>query len=235
MERTLTRPAHSRLQPIEIAKRLARVMDADQVVGTMGVRVPNIYDVELSSVDFNQFKPIRSSVTNELETYLARTARDRLFVLSSPPIVRLHSSDHLKPGEIGVRAQMEDIGPVSNGRPVDEEQPAYQHTAAMPAVATPPAPVAPSRHASRIVVSGQAFRLEGSPVSLGRSSDNDITLDDRRISRHHAELAQNNGRRTIRDLGSTNGTALNGRLVKNAPLHDGDRISFGGFEAVFQE
>src|SRR5579872_2071390 len=237
MERTFTRTTNSRLQPVEIGKRLARVMDADQVVGTAGVRVPNIYDVELSPADFAQFKPIQSSVTNELETYLSRVARDKLFILSSPPIVRLHSSQHLRPGEIGVRAQMEDIGPVSNGRPPEEEQPAFQHTRAMPAVPArePAPPTAPMRHASRIVVAGRAFRLEESPVSIGRAGDNDLTLDDRRVSRHHAELVQTNGRWVLRDLGSTNGTALNGRLIKNSPLHDGDRISFGGFEATFQE
>jgi hypothetical protein len=233
MERTLTRAPHSRLQPVEIAKRLARVMDADQVVGTLGVRVPNIYDVELSPEDFGQFKPIQSSVTNELETYLARVARERLFVLATPPIVRLHSRDHLKPGEIGVRAHMEDIGPVSNGRRIDEEQPAYQRTRAMPAV--PAAEPAPRRRAARLMISGRAFDLEAGPVSVGRSSENDIALDDRRISRRHAELDLANGRWGLRDLDSTNGTALNGRLIKHSPLHDGDRISFGGFEAVFQE
>jgi len=234
MERTLTRAPHSRLQPVEIGKRLARVMDADQVVGTLGVRVPNIFDVELSPPDFNQFKPIRSSVTNELETYLARVARDRLFVLSSPPIVRLHSNEHLPSGEIAVRAQMEDIGPVSNGRPPEEDPSAYQHTRAMPRVA-PVASSAPRHHASRLVVSGRSFRLEAGPVSVGRSSDNDIAIDDRRVSRHHAELAQTGGRWNLRDLGSTNGTALNGRIIKQSPLHDGDRVSFGGFEAIFQE
>ena len=130
MERTLTRTPHSRLQPVEIAKRLTRVMDSDQVVSALGVRVPNIFDVELSPSDFAQFKPIQSSVTAELESYLAKNARDRLFVLASPPIVRLHSNSDLKPGEFGVRAQMEDLGPVANGR-IERQEPVAQHTRAM--------------------------------------------------------------------------------------------------------
>lgn len=233
MERTLTRPPHSRLQPVEIGKRLARVMDADQVVGSLGVRVPNIYDVELSSADFAQFKPIQSSVTNELETYLSKVARDRLFVLASPPIVRLHNNQDLRPGEIAIRAQMEDIGPVSNGRSPDEEQPVFQHTRAMTPVA-PPA-VAPKTHASRLVATDRSYRLEGSPITVGRAGDTDLTVDDPRVSRHHAELTFSGERWALRDLGSTNGTALNGRLVKQAPLHDGDRVSFGGYEVLFHE
>ncbi|HEV3312025.1 MAG TPA: DUF3662 and FHA domain-containing protein [Chloroflexota bacterium] len=234
MERTLTRTPHSRLQPVEIGKRLARVMDSDQVVGTLGVRVPNIFDVELCPLDFAKFKSIQSSVTNELETYLSRLARDRLFVLASPPIVRLHGNADLRPGEIAVRAQMEDIGPVNNGRPVVPDGPTFQRTRAMPAIQPAAAP-APLRHASRLEGPDRSFRLEAGPISIGRSPDNDIVIDDRRVSRHHAELAQSNGRWVVQDLGSTNGTALNGRLTKQNPLHDGDRVSLGGFELIFRE
>ena len=232
MERTLTRAPHSRMQPVEIGKRLVRVMDADQVVGTLGVRVPNIFDVELSTSDFAQFKPIQSSVTNELETYVARVARDRLFILSSPPIVRIHGNPDLRSGEIAVRAQMEDIGPVRNGRPEVTDEPALQHTRAMPSVAVAPAP---RKHFSQLVTPERSFPLGAAPVSIGRAPDNDVAIDDRRVSRRHAELVQSNGRWMVHDLGSTNGTAVNGRLVTQAPLRDGDRVSLGGFEVIYQE
>jgi hypothetical protein len=232
MERTLTRAPHSRLQPVEIAKRLTRVMDSDQVVSALGVRVPNIFDVELSPSDFAQFKPIQSSVTAELESYLAKNARDRLFVLASPPIVRLHSNADLRPGEFGVRAQMEDLGPVANGR-IERQEPVAQRTRAMsiPRATTS----APRRHVSQLVAPDCSFRLEGSRVSVGRSPQNAIVVDDRRVSRQHAELEQSGGQWSIRDLGSTNGSAVNGRLIRQAVLHDGDRLSLGGFEVIFQE
>jgi len=238
MERTLTGASHSRLQPVEIGKRLARVMDADQVVGTLGVRVPNIFDVELSPVDYGRLKPIRASVTRELETYLARVARDRLFVLASPPIIRLHENSELKQGEIAVRAQMEDLGPIpsppANGRPVMPERPEFQNTRAMPSL--PRAPAAPLRqHLSQLVAPDRSYRLEIGPISVGRAPDNEIVLDDRRVSRHHAELTQTDGRWALRDLASTNGTAVNGRIVQHALLHDGDRLSLGGFEVIFQD
>lgn len=235
MERTLTRSSHSRLQPVEIAKRLARVMDADQVVGALGVRVPNIFDVDLSSVDFAQFKPIQSSVTAEIEAYLARVARDRMFVLASPPIVRLHTNQEMHPGEIGVHAHMEDIRPAATAARVGRDEPAVpQYTRPMQAV-QPTAPAAPRRHASQLLTSDRSFRLEASPVNVGRAAENDVVVDDRRISRRHAQLVQANGSWMVRDLGSTNGTAVNGKLVKQAALQDGDRLSLGGFEVVFQE
>ncbi len=233
MERTLTRTAHSGLQPVEIAKRLGRVMDADQVVSTLGVRVPNIFDVELSPRDFQQFKPIQSSVTNELETYLSKVARDRLFVLASPPIVRLHNNQELRPGEFGVRAQMEDIGPVANGR-LETAEPVAQHTRAMELPTAAPA-VAPKRRVAQLVSPDRSYYLEGSPVTIGRSPENDIVVDDRRVSRRHADMEHVEGRWIIRDLGSTNGSAVNGRLVRQAALRDGDRVSIGGFEVIFHE
>lgn len=235
MERTLTRTAHSRLQPVEIAKRLARVMDADQVVGTTGVRVPNIFDVELSSADFSQLKPIQSSVSAEIESYLSRVARDRLFVMSSPPIVRLHNNQDLKTGELAVRAQMEDIRPAGNGRAGGSDERVIQYTRAMPAVSAPVGTAAPRRHISQLVAPDRSYSLEGQLVKVGRATDNDLLIDDRRVSRRHAELVQANGQWVIRDLGSTNGTAVNGRLVRESGLHDGDRISLGGFEVLFQE
>jgi hypothetical protein len=230
IERTFTRATHSRLQPVEIAKRLVRIMDAEQVVSVLGVRVPNIFDVELSPVDFAQFKPIQTSVCAELETYLARVARERLFVLASPPIVRLHCNNDLEPGEFMVRAQMEDVGPVraENGAPV-----IGQHTRVM--TVPPSVPSVTRRHVSQLVSPERSYRLETNPVTIGRAADNTVVIEDRRVSRHHAELEQADGRWVLRDLGSTNGTAVNGRLIKETTLQDGDRISFGGFEVIFQE
>lgn len=232
MERTFSRAAGSRLQPVEIAKRLARIMDAEQVVSVLGVRVPNIFDVELSPVDFAQFKPIRGSVANEMETYLARVARERLFVLASPPIVRLHCREDLKPGDFMVRAQMEDVGPVSVGDRAAASV-ASQHTRVMTVPAA--SERAPRRHVAQLVAPDRSYSIESVPSQVGRNADNGIVVDDRRVSRHHAEVTQVNGRWLVRDLGSTNGTAVNGRLVREAPLTDGDRVSFGGFEVIFQE
>ena len=166
MERTLTRAPHSRLQPVEIAKRLGRVMDSDQVVSALGVRVPNIFDVELSASDFAHFKPIQSSVTAELESYLAKTARDHLYVLASSPIVRLHTNSDLRVGEFAVRAQMEDLGPVANGR-LERDEPVPQHTRAMNIPSS--VAVAPRRRLAQLVAPDQSFPLDGNPVTVGRS------------------------------------------------------------------
>ena len=72
------------------------------------------------------------------------------------------------------------------------------------------------------------------PLAIGRDPQNDITLDDRRVSRKHAEIRLRLGRYTLYDLQSTNGTYVNGRRVAEKVLDDGDKISVGGLELVFR-
>ena len=72
------------------------------------------------------------------------------------------------------------------------------------------------------------------PVVIGRLSSSDVVLSDPNVSRRHAELRRDSGRWTLVDLGSTNGTLVNGKLAKEHALKDGDRIAFGTSELLFK-
>ncbi|MEW2060494.1 DUF1707 and FHA domain-containing protein [Streptomyces sp. NPDC007002] len=66
------------------------------------------------------------------------------------------------------------------------------------------------------------------PLLIGRDPANGLRLNHETVSRLHAELSAQNGRWVLRDLGSTNGTCVNGqRLVGSIPVRDGDQVSFG--------
>ena len=73
----------------------------------------------------------------------------------------------------------------------------------------------------------QEFELAKSSVSLGRGTTNDITLNDVRVSRSHCRLDFTSGGVTLVDLGSSNGTRLNGNRIERATLVPGDTISLG--------
>ena len=81
---------------------------------------------------------------------------------------------------------------------------------------------------------GTRFELVKNAASIGRDSANDIVLlNDSMVSRSHAELQFRDGRWLLLDLGSRNGTIVNGRRVRQHPLKDGDRIQCGENFFVF--
>ena len=74
---------------------------------------------------------------------------------------------------------------------------------------------------------GASFVIQKSPVRIGRGRNNDFVLSDARSSADHAELRWENGEFRIRDIGSTNGTQLNGSQVTEYAVQDGDQIRVG--------
>ena len=75
---------------------------------------------------------------------------------------------------------------------------------------------------------GAAFNLEGDQITIGRDPSNTITINDAEISRRHARLTYQGGKYILEDLGSTNGTFVNGqRLAGPRVLKSGEVVSFG--------
>ncbi len=80
---------------------------------------------------------------------------------------------------------------------------------------------------------GQAYPIGPQPAVIGRGRGNDATITDPEISRQHARVVLTDGRFIISDLGSINGTFVNGtRIAAPTPLHDGDRVQFGALTVV---
>ena len=77
--------------------------------------------------------------------------------------------------------------------------------------------------------------LESTQLTIGRGLNNDVILEDTRVSRHHAQLRYRARRFWIADLGSTNGTFVNDEQVAERSLRDSDIISLGGLELTFKE
>jgi len=80
---------------------------------------------------------------------------------------------------------------------------------------------------------GETFTPQGERTTIGRSPDCGVFLDDVTVSRRHAVLTENDGRFTIEDQGSLNGTFVNRRRVENAELEDGDEIQIGKYRMTF--
>ena len=82
---------------------------------------------------------------------------------------------------------------------------------------------------------GKRFEFKSSPVALGRDSSNVIRLHDTEVSRRHAEIRLEDDVFRVVDLGSANGTFINGHLVEQSPLRTGDRLQLGQTVMLYNE
>ena len=231
VERSFARLFRTRLQPIEVAKRLAREMEAGRVVGVSSVLAPNQYTVALSADDFATFAPIRASLEQEMAQYLQKYAREHGYSTTAPPEVCLSADATLRRGHMVVTRQLTEPPP---GAELPTEK--LERTQVMPQASDPvAAPSMAQPGEAYLTLGATTYPLRGADVSLGRGLENAIVLEDRRISRSHARLTANKGHWTIHDEGSTNGTFVNGRMVTQHALTAGDRVSLGGLEMVFHQ
>jgi len=241
VEGAFGRAFRTSVQPVELAHKLAKEMEDNQMVSVSRVYVPNHYRVFLSPKDREQFASYEPALRKELSDYLLEHSRQESFALSTRPQVEFHTDERLDLGEFGIQAQL--LAP-----PEEEEQQA----APSPEARAPSAGdfghtmvYSPSRDARRIepaqdrrhallVVGGRRNVLSGSRVVVGRSREADIVLQDPNVSRRHAELRRDEGGWQVVDLGSTNGIKVNGRRVDNQPLSAGDKITIGVTDLTFE-
>lgn len=82
---------------------------------------------------------------------------------------------------------------------------------------------------------GNNFELDATEITLGRDPSNTIFLNDMTVSRAHAKILRNAAGTLIEDLGSLNGTWVDGAIVNSAPLHDGSSVQIGTFTLIYHE
>ena len=93
----------------------------------------------------------------------------------------------------------------------------------------------PDRQASSLILpNGDRFPLTDSIITVGRHPDSNLVLADPNVSRHHAEIRPKGDRFAVVDLGSTNGTRVNGVRVDSQILNEGDEIAFGNTRMHFE-
>jgi hypothetical protein len=226
-----SRAFSSEVQPVELARKLAKEMDAHKTAGVARVYVPNEYTVYLSGRDRTRLEGYERSLEQELSGYLLEHARRRGYDLLTRPTVAFETDERLRLGEFGIQTRLVKP-PAHEGEPPSQGE--EGHTSVYSAVrAAPPAAASPSRRAevttrAVVTVEDRRYVLDGARSTIGRSRDADCVLRDPNVSRHHAELRRSpSGDWTIADLGSTNGVKVNGRRVGSTRLRSGDQVTLG--------
>jgi hypothetical protein len=235
------RAFRTNVQPVELARKLAKEMDDHRTVSVSRVYVPNEYTVYLSSADHEQFTGYENSLVSELEEYLQEHAKRESYALLTPPRVLLEVDDDLELGEFGIATRM--VQPRASAKRQAAEEPEGQVEPGATMIYKPrtPPPAAPDdgpapevdREVARLSWDGQDMRVDKRRVLLGRSRECDIQVEDPNVSRRHAELRQEGPSYWIVDLDSTNGIEVNGKRVKRAKLEPGDMFTVGSTEITF--
>jgi hypothetical protein len=234
------RAFRTNVQPVELARKLAKEMDDHRTVSVSRVYVPNEYTVYLSTPDHEQFTGYESSLITELEEYLQEHAKRESYALLTPPRVLIEVDDDLDLGEFGIATRM--VQPRQRARrEVDEPEGQVEPGATMiyrpkggAAALTEDAPPAQiEREQATLRWDGKAMRIDKRRVLLGRSRECDIQVEDPNVSRRHAELRQEGASYWIVDLDSTNGVEVNGKRVKRAKLESGDSFTVGSTDITF--
>jgi predicted component of type VI protein secretion system len=238
VEGAFGRAFKSRVQPVELAHKLAKEMEDNQVVSVSRVYVPNHYRVFLSPADREQFSSYEPALRKELSDYLLEHARSEGLALTSRPQLDLETDERLGLGEFGIQAQLlGDLGEEEAEEEAGPSQGDFGHTMVYSPTAAPRVEPGPATTGSRqALLVGQDKRnvLSGSRVLLGRSRECDIMVNDPNVSRRHAELRAEGGRWSVVDLGSTNGIKVNGRRVDKRELSDGDKLTLGVTDLTFE-
>ncbi len=197
----------SGLQPVELAKRVMREMDAGKTVGVRDVWAPNHFVFSLSEEDGERFEQAEQALVAELGQVVRETALERGWGLLGPPGIELEIDERLPRGRFRCEATF-----VEGPREL--------------------APAVPAQNEATLALldddrTVDTFRLREDSITIGRRDDCEVVITDPGVSRHHARIDRRGDGHVVVDLGSTNGTLVNDRPVTEHELSDGDRITVG--------
>ncbi len=202
----------------ELATRLTDAMQSGikkQAGGEMAA--PNLYTLSVHPSQTELIEP-DAQVLEALAQTLREAAVAADLIMLSPPVLRVITDPEAAPRQVQVKAQIS----------IDN----LAETTDMVVEATPDTPSVPV-YAYLIVNGTRIFQLDQSVINIGRRPDNNLVIDDARISRVHAQLRAIKGRYVIFDLDSLGGTLVNDQPVHQSLLYPGDVISLAGVPLVF--
>ena len=222
----------STIRPIEMGRRLLGVVDAQVAEDTKAI--PHAYTVVLHPDDRAAFAEVETELVRELAEVVTQHSEREAYRLAEPAVVVLRDDTDAKRGSITVLPSL-----VSAKQPIVPALPNKTDTneavVVQPIAASMSTPVAGAITSAIVLEDGTRHVLETERVTIGRQSGCTITIRDTNVSREHAQLRRRPNGWTIRDLGSTNGTKLNGvRVESEQMLANGDVIMLGAMKVTFE-
>ncbi len=222
MEDSVGRIFRTPVQPAEIGRRLQRAMDQQQVVTVQGMLVPNDYRVVMNPSDMVIFADFIPSLCRQMENWLAEIVLEKNYKTVDRIRVSMIGNSNVRRRTINIESAVVEFE--DSDRRSDEE---VQRTEVLRVLEeTGNLPPLYLRFLSGSN-QGESIMVREPEVSIGRSLDNGVVVNSLEVSRHHARIEYTDDSYWLIDLGSTNGSILNGERVRRGKLHPGDRLVLG--------
>lgn len=224
----------STIRPIELGRRLLGVVDAQVADDTRGV--PHAYTVVLHPSDRAAFDGVEDDLVRELAEVVTQHSDRESYRLAEPVVIVFQSSESTRRGSIAVSPSpsVRADYPATSTQPVDDAGRAEAVTV-RPVAATMASPVAGAVTTAIVLDDGTRHVLDTERITIGRQSGCSIVIRDTNVSREHVQLRRRPHGWTVRDIGSTNGTKLNGvRVEGEQTLANGDIIMLGAIKVTFE-
>ena len=210
----------SAIRPINLGRELLGLIDSMDKSGPIN---PD-FVVNLNAKDYAAFADIEKHLTRELAEAATQFAEKNDLKHSAPISVILRVDDAIKVGDFSI------INESQPERTSDVLATQKNSIATQPVVAT-----APLIEAVLVMQNGERIVLETDSLKIGRQATCRIVFNDSNVSREHAQMRRTADGWKLLDLGSTNGTKINGvKISEEQLLVNGDELSFGTSSAKFE-
>jgi len=224
----------SELQPVEVASAIQHEMDERAAIVAQGrTLVPNDFVVEISQTDAERLDIMVESLVVELVALAKDHAKEQGYSFVGPVRIRFEGVPDLALGMFRIRSGVIRGHTVEAGevrQPVsDLPRSAGNHYPGSPRL------VVAGSHPGTGMETGSTYELQTPVTLLGRGTDCDLRMVDPGVSRHHCELRVEDAQVVLVDLGSTNGTLVNGQPMRHVVLTDGTNVTLGRTTMVFHQ
>jgi len=225
------------VHPVEILNAMQREAEAHKAILAGGrTLVPNRYVIDLSPYDHSRLAPYAAALAQELAQSQAEFIGEQGWTVYGDVIVEIERGDGLDTGMFRVTAEVYTGGDVAPAPAGYDAPPGYPGGYGQQGGygGPPMGGGGQARNARLISSDGRTYPLSVGSTVIGRGDQANLRLPDVGISRRHARIDFDGGQVVLTDLGSTNGTSVNGQRVSAVALNPGDMVQLGTTTLTFR-
>jgi hypothetical protein len=237
------------VHPVEILNAMQREAEAHKAILAGGrTLVPNRYVIDLSPYDHSRLAPYAAALAQELAQSQAEFIGEQAWTVYGDVIVEIERGEGLDTGMFRVTAEVFSGDSVPQPAPMGPPMP--EHAPPGPPPGYPPSPyeqhahpggpppgmppMGGQRNARLVSGDGRTYPLAIGSTVIGRGDQATLRLPDVGISRRHARIDYDGTQVVLTDLGSTNGSMVNGQRVSAVALNPGDMLQIGTTTLTFR-